>query len=691
MANRLAGETSPYLLQHKDNPVDWLPWGDEALERARREDKPILLSIGYAACHWCHVMEHESFEDPATALLMNEHFVPVKVDREERPDLDAVYMEAVQAMTGQGGWPMTVWLTPEAKPFYGGTYFPPQERGGLPSFKRLLVGIADAWATRRAEIEEQGTRLTGAMSSLLRLEPSTEVISEVILEDAFEGLKRAFDGQFGGFGGAPKFPQPMTVDLLMRLGSRGRSDATDMADLTLDAMAAGGMFDQLGGGFSRYSVDRAWVVPHFEKMLYDNAQLLRTYALSWQGGRRDRHRTVAEATASWMLAEMRDEAGGFWSSLDADSEGVEGKFYVWSLDEVKEVAGPDADAAIAHWGFSQAGNFEGLNIPVLRGPPKDHDPPTLGGPPAPSGSPPEPPGVARAKAALLARRTERVRPGTDTKVLSAWNALASSALAEAGVILQHPEWVDAAGEAMRFVLGTLRVEGRLMRSYRKVNGAGVVKHLGYCEDYAFVLEACLTLYEATFDPAWLVEAKWAADEAIRLFLDHESGGFFTTGTDAPALVTRSKDFIDNAIPSANSVLALELQRLSIFTGDALYEQHGLAVIRLMRDAAVRSPLGFGHLLGAIDFYTSMPAEIVIIGDASDADTAGLLGAVRDSFIPNKVVIVGDESTEGATLQIPLLHGRSKRTGKATAYVCHRGTCKYPVDTSQELVAQLAAR
>jgi uncharacterized protein YyaL (SSP411 family) len=444
-----------------------------------------------------------------------------------------------------------------------------------------------------------------------------------------------------------------------------------MANLTLDAMAAGGMFDQLGGGFSRYSVDRAWIVPHFEKMLYDNAQLLRTYARSWQAGRRDRHRTVAEAIASWMLAEMRDEAGGFWSSLDADSEGVEGKFYVWSLDEVKEVAGPDADAAIAQWGFSEAGNFEGQNIPVLRG--------------APDGT------GARAKAALLARRAERVRPGTDTKVLSAWNALAASALAESGVILQHPEWVDAAQETMRFVLDTLRVDGRLMRSYRQVNGAGVVKHLGYCEDYAFVLEACLALYEATFDPGWLAEAKWAADEAIRLFLDHESGGFFTTGTDAPALVTRSKDFIDNAIPSANSVLALELQRLSIFTGDALYEQHGLAVIRLMRDAAVRSPLGFGHLLGAIDFYTSMPAEIVIIGDASDADTAGLLGVVRDSFIPNKVVIVGDESTGGATLQIPLLHGRSKRTGKATAYVCHRGTCKYPVDTSQELVAQLATR
>ncbi|MDQ3785144.1 MAG: thioredoxin domain-containing protein [Actinomycetota bacterium] len=691
MANRLAGETSPYLLQHKDNPVDWLPWGDEALERARREDKPILLSIGYAACHWCHVMEHESFEDPDTARLMNEHFVPVKVDREERPDLDAVYMEAVQAMTGQGGWPMTVWLTPDEKPFYGGTYFPPQERGGLPSFKRLLVGVADAWANRRAEIEEQGTRLMGAMSSLLRLEPSTEVVSEGILDDAFDGLKGAFDPQFGGFGGAPKFPQPMTVDLLMRLGYRGRSEATDMANLTLDAMAAGGMFDQLGGGFSRYSVDRAWIVPHFEKMLYDNAQLLRTYARAWQAGRRDRHRTVAEATASWMLGEMRDEAGGFWSSLDADSEGVEGKFYVWSLDEVKEVTGPDADAAIDRWGFTEAGNFEGLNIPIDRRGPQSGSStgPTSSGTPS-SGSG-ETAVITRAREALLARRAERVRPGTDTKVLSAWNALAASALAESGVILQHPEWVDAAGETMRFVLDTLRVEGRLMRSYRQVNGTGVVKHLGYCEDYAFALEACLALYEATFDPGWLAEARWAADEAIRLFLDHESGGFFTTGTDAPALVTRSKDFVDNAIPSANSVLALELQRLSIITGDSSYEGHGLAIIRLMRDAAARSPLGFGHLLGAVDFYTAMPAEIVIVGDAAGEDAAQLLAIVRGRFIPNKVVIVGDESIGGATSQIPLLRGRSKRNGRATAYVCRRGTCKYPVDTSEELVAQLATR
>ncbi|MDQ3753031.1 MAG: thioredoxin domain-containing protein [Actinomycetota bacterium] len=686
MANQLAGETSPYLLQHKDNPVDWLPWGEEALGRARREDKPILLSIGYAACHWCHVMEHESFEDPDTARLMNEHFVPVKVDREERPDLDAVYMEAVQAMTGQGGWPMTVWLTPDQKPFYGGTYFPPQERGGLPSFKRLLAGIADAWATRRAEIEDQGSKLMGAMSSLLHLVPSTEVISESLLDDAFAGLKRAFDPQFGGFGGAPKFPQPMTIDLLMRLDYRGRPEAAGMADLTLDAMAAGGMFDQLGGGFSRYSVDRGWIVPHFEKMLYDNAQLLRTYARSWQAGRRDRHRTVAEATAAWMLAEMRDDAGGFWSSLDADSEGVEGKFYVWSLDEVEEVASPDADAAIQQWGFTGAGNFESLNIPVYRSAPERSGP--SGSAAEGAGDAPE---ILRARAALLARRAERIRPGTDSKVLSAWNALAASALAESGVILQHPEWVDAAQETMRFVLGTLRVQGRLMRSYRQVDGGGVVKHLGYCEDYAFVLEACLALYEATFDTQWLVEARWAADEAIHLFLDRESGGFFTTGTDAPALVTRSKDFVDNAIPSANSVLALELQRLSIFTGDSSYEGHGLAIIRLMRDAAARSPLGVGHLLGAVDFYTAMPAEIVIVGDAAGPDTAELLGAVRDRFIPNKVVIVGDGPTEGSTPEIPLLHGRSKRNGKATAYVCRRGTCKYPVDTPQELVAQLESR
>ena len=675
MANRLSNETSPYLLQHKDNPVDWYPWGDEAFERARAEDKPVLLSIGYAACHWCHVMEKESFEDLATAQLMNDDFISIKVDREERPDVDAIYMDAVQALTGHGGWPMTMFLTPEGVPFYGGTYFPPEDRGGMPSFKRLLVAVAQAWRERREELEGQGRGLIEHINAFARMQPSDEAITSDVLERAYRGLQKTFDADYGGFGGAPKFPQPMTVDFLMRMSKRGHEEAGGMAALTLDAMAAGGMFDQLAGGFSRYSVDRTWTVPHFEKMLYDNAQLLRTYARSWLETGSERHRAVAEATAAWMLREMRDEGGGFWSSLDADSEGEEGKFYVWSLDEVREVTGDDADTAISHWGLTSEGNFEGRNIPVLADPSVD------------------PEAVARARAALLQRRSERVRPATDTKVLTAWNALAASALAEAGSALGDQAWVAAAAEAMRFVLGTSRVEGRLMRSYRRVEGtadspggSGVVKHLGVCEDYAFVLEACLSLYEAGFDPDWLREARWAADEAIRLFADDASEGFFTTGSDAPALVARVKDVVDNAVPCANSVLALELQRLASLTGNADYAQRAAGAIRLVQGAIERSPLAFGHLLGAIDFHTGAPAEIVIVGDPSGPDTAALLAPVRARFIPNKVVIAADGPGDGA---LPLLDGRSKLNGRATAYLCRHGTCKLPVDRPELLEAQLA--
>jgi uncharacterized protein len=672
MPNRLAQETSPYLLQHKDNPVDWYPWGEEALTRARAEDKPILLSIGYAACHWCHVMEHESFEDPDTARLMNENFVCIKVDREERPDVDAVYMDAVQAMTGHGGWPMTMFLTPAGLPFYGGTYFPPDDRLGLPSFRNVLQAVASTWAQRRSDVETQGQRLVEHIGRAALPTASRELVTRDIVDEAARALGASFDPAYGGFGGAPKFPQPMVLDLLLRLQAQGDEAAGRMARTTLDAMSRGGIFDQLGGGFHRYSVDAAWVVPHFEKMLYDNAQLLRTYARSWLVTGSTRHRDVAEATAHWLLAEMRDPAGGFWSSLDADSEGIEGRFYVWALDEVRAVTGEDATAAIQQFGFSERGNFEGKNIPVFTDRIGDDE------------------AVARARRSLLEARSTRVRPETDTKVLAAWNALAASALAEAGVALRQTEWTTAAVDAMRFVLDRMKVDGRLMRSYRlDASGTPRVSHLGYSEDYAFVLEACLVLYEATFEKGWLEEARRTADDAITLFWDDEAGGFFSTGSDAEELVLRPKDLIDNAIPSANSVMALELQRLARFTGDNSYQARALAIIRLMRDTAAQSPLAVGHLLQAIDFYTDDPLELVVIGDLDAADTGSLLETLRARFLPNKVLICSPPSDEDAIRQIPLLRGRGSSNG-AIAYVCRNGTCKLPVTDGDALLQQITS-
>jgi uncharacterized protein len=664
MTNRLAGQTSPYLLQHAENPVDWQPWDDQALADARKRDVPILLSIGYAACHWCHVMEHESFSDPATAAVMNDGFVCIKVDREERPDLDSIYMEAVQAMTGSGGWPMTVFLTPDARPFYGGTYFPPQDRHGLPAFTRLLEAITESWERRRSDVEEQAGRLTGAVNLSARLEPSAQPLERSLVTGAVEALKDSFDARNGGFSRAPKFPQPMVIELMMRAAAAGDEAAGDMATQTLDAMADGGMFDQLGGGFHRYSVDDTWTVPHFEKMLYDNALLLRTYARSYLATGSSRHLEVAEATASWMLTEMRDRAGGFFSSLDADSEGHEGLYYVWDLAEVREVAGHEAGEAESYWGFSDHGNFEGRNIPIRA---------------KRDGSV----NIERLRERLLERRATRIRPATDDKVLVCWNALAASALAEAGAALGKQQWVDAAAEAVTFILTRMQPEGRLARSARRMHdGSYALGPPAFCEDHAALLEALLALFEATGHSGYLETAVTLADRTVELFADPK-GGFFSTGSDGEKLLSRPKDVVDNAVPSSNSILALELQRLSMFTSQAHFADQAVACLSLVAKAMERSPFGFAHALCAADLMCSRALEVVIVGPRSEK----LLTAIRGAYLPNKVLVPAADTRQLDWL--PLLEGRTE-LAEATAFVCSGGTCRAPVTTEEDMFDAIGA-
>ena len=668
MTNRLASETSPYLLQHKDNPVDWFPWGDEAAARAKDEDKPILLSVGYSACHWCHVMERESFEDEATAATMNENFICVKVDREERPDLDAVYMDAVQTMTGHGGWPMTVFLTPDGKPFYGGTYFPPTDRHGMPAFRRVLLGVSDAWDNRREEVVQQGESLLDHMASAVRIERSPEPITSEIVQDALAALARDFDATNGGFGGAPKFPQPPVLDLLQRLASGGHEEAGRVLHRTLDAMATGGIFDQLGGGFHRYSVDAQWLVPHFEKMLYDNALLVRTYARAAATTGSSLYRRAAEMTVTWMLDEMRDDSGGFWAALDADSEGEEGLFYLWQPDEVSQALGDRAEKAARAWGVTPQGNFEGRSILTNAGVLDLEE-------------------LEDERRLLLEARARRVRPATDTKVISAWNCMAVAGLAEAGALLERADWVEVARDVMTFLLDAMRIDGRLMRTYARSSGDPVVKHLGVCEDYAYALEACLALFEATGEPRWLNEARSLADDAIRLFAD-ESGAFYATGTDAPRLVARPKDLYDSPSASANSVLALELQRLTLLTGDRSYEDAALRAMEPVAAIARRAPTGFGHLLSAVAFYANVPKEVVVIEPQVPGESRSELRQVAlTTYLPYRVLLLGTDELDEALS--PLLEGKQARV-VGTAYVCTRGVCKNPTDDPEELRAQLVA-
>jgi uncharacterized protein YyaL (SSP411 family) len=619
--NRLADETSPYLLQHAENPVDWYPWGEEALSLARGEDRPILLSIGYAACHWCHVMEHESFEDAETAALMNEHFVSVKVDREERPDIDAVYMDAVVALTGHGGWPMTVFLTPEGEPFFGGTYFPPAPRHGLPSFRQVLEAVAQAYRERRGEVAQSARQLVAAVRDSAELAPSNEPLTDSVLGDAARNLQRIFDPRWGGFGGAPKFPPASTLEFLLRRGE------LDPATRTLDAMAAGGMYDLVGGGFHRYSVDERWLVPHFEKMLYDNALLVPAYLHAWVVTGEERYRRVAEETCEYLLRDLALPGGGFASSQDADTDGVEGLTYTWTAEE-------------------------GVPAELLE--PFEHGRSIIRGQLDPA-----------LRSRLLEERSQRPQPARDDKAIAAWNGLALAALAEAGRRLSSEELLQAAAQLGAFLLGELSgPDGRLFRTWR--NGRASIP--GYLEDYADVAHGLIELHVATGDLRWLEEANRLARLAVELFADETRGGFYMTAHDSEQLVARKKDLDDNPVPSGNSMLAHVLLRLSRIYGDDELERQAVGVLRLMHTALGRVPSAFGWALCALDLYLSPPRELAIIGTPDDE----LARVALAPFEPNAVVAFGPSE------EVPLLAGKARVDGKPTLYVCERFACQAPV-------------
>jgi uncharacterized protein len=655
MANRLAQETSPYLLQHRDNPVDWYPWGAEARARARELDRPILLSVGYSACHWCHVMERESFEDAETAAYMNEHFVNVKVDREERPDVDALYMEAVQAISGQGGWPMTVFCDPDGVPFYGGTYFPPDEGRGMPSFRMVMEAVLEAFENRRDELRERAPETRRRLGAIGAIEPAADSPGPELLEAAIATLREGADMERGGFGGAPKFPPAAALELLLARG------VAAPVERSLDAMMAGGIHDQIGGGFARYSVDPNWLVPHFEKMLYDNAQLARAYLHGWQALGHERYRRVCERTLDWALVEMRGPEGGFYSALDADSEGEEGRFYVWTPAQLHAVLGDGADEVIDFYGVTEAGNFEGRNILHLAG----------------GASATEPAGLAEARRALYEARAERVWPGLDDKRLCSWNALMLAALAEAGAALGRQDYLDAARGCAEFVLRDLRdAEGRLLRTYK--DGEGRLN--GYLEDHAFLLEALLALYEATFEQRWFEQARALAETTIARFGDPERGGFYSTSDDHEELIARRKEIGDHPIPSGNSAAALGLLRLEALSGERSYGDWAEGVLRLFAKAAPNQPDAFAHLLRALDFRLASTKEVALVGD----ELAELSAIVRSGYRPHLVLAGGPAGSETP----PLLAERPEIDGKATAYVCEGFACQAPVTNSHQLAAQL---
>jgi uncharacterized protein YyaL (SSP411 family) len=679
--NNLINETSPYLLQHAHNPVDWYPWGETALAKARTENKPILLSIGYSACHWCHVMEHESFENEEIATLMNENFVNIKVDREERPDLDQIYMSAVQMMTGQGGWPMTMFLTPEGVPFYGGTYFPPADRYNMPGFSRVLLSVAEAFRSQPDQVANTATAMLGELRRVGLSEPSREMLTVELLDTSARRIAANHDRVNGGFGGAPKFPPAMTLEFLLHTFYRTRvSEVLAMVEHTARKIAAGGMYDQLGGGFHRYSVDAKWLVPHFEKMLYDNALLARFYLHLYQATKDPDARRVAEETLDYVVREMTDASGGFYSSQDADSEGHEGKFFVWSRQEIIDALGRQAGEVFCeYYNVTESGNFEGENIlnvtSSLEAVAKKHNLPFA---------------EARAivevgRQKLFDIRERRVKPARDEKILTAWNGLMLTAFAEASAILDRSDYRRVAEMSAGFLLDHLQKDELLLRTYKD----GDAKLNAYLEDYACLIDGLISLYEATGTVKWIESARSLAGTMIDEFWDDESGGFFFTGKSHEQLIVRSKEFLDNATPSGNSIATHSLLRLSLLIGDEDYRRRATAILHLMADQIRRYPSAFGFALSALDFYLDAPLEIAIVGRADDSRLRELLQAFWQTYLSNRVLALCTGDFEHSASVVPLLRERNTLDSQSTAFVCEGYTCKAPAHTPMALVEQLS--
>ena len=691
MPNQLANETSPYLLQHADNPVDWYAWGEEAFAAARSAGKPVLLSVGYSACHWCHVMAHESFEKPETAALMNELFVSIKVDREERPDVDNIYMQAVQSMTGRGGWPMTVFLTDEAIPFYGGTYYPPEDRQGMPGFPKVLQAVAEAYRDKRTQIEIAGHDLLQRIGSPAQLKANEDnFLTESILDDAAEALLQAHDDDLGGFGPAPKFPQAMDLDFLLRYHhSTGKPEPLAAAEVTLKAMANGGMYDQVGGGFHRYSTDDVWLVPHFEKMLYDNALLARVYLDAYKITGNPFYRRVTQETLDYVLREMTDASGGFYSTQDADSEGEEGKFFIWTPKQLEAVLGEDAEIIGRYYGVTEGGNFEGANILNVPTPAAEFA--------AQHGL-----DVALFEAKLLEARTklyaareQRVHPARDDKVLTAWNGLMQRAFADAAVAFDDARYREAAARNAGFLLTQMRPNKRLLRTWKE----GVARLNAYLEDYACLIDALIATHAATFEPHYLKHAGELVDEMIELFWDEDVQGFFDTGKDHEALVTRPRDFFDNATPSGTSVAVDVLLRVSELMDTPDYEDRATLCLRTLTPFLDQAPTAFGRLLAALEFHLARSQELAIVFSNDDTPSpqsgrgpgggvASLLEPLRLLYTPNLLLVGGPEG-KGADVT-PLLQDRPLLDAKPTAYVCERFLCQAPTTDPAELLTQIRA-